>query len=285
MIATTTANQEIFLLRKIFCILPQKYLVVSEKITIFVVEIKEQLKLTDMEINKQHQLALIKMKNDNDRIMYILEYVLGATSPETAAMMREIIDTGIAYGVTEPYPRTGDDGHPYWPRTSVMMGVGADVAVEANEEPYLHRGILTNVKGRPYGYWVDRTHKHEVQSKSEKSESIQAIMRKIAKRKVYDLEECVNPIILEKAKKTLNKRNIPFILETKKGHNILTVQIVNENFFSVPITEENADRTIGLMSYALHRPDMASQEIPGIVMFKNYVLESKWKELTKEYNS
>ena len=232
--------------------------------------------------NNKTSLTLLKMTNENDKIMYIVEHVLGATSPETAVTMREIIDTGISYGATETYPRTGDDGHPWWPRTSVMMGVGSELAVEANEEPYLHRGILTNVKGHPYGYWVDRSRKHEVESTSEKSENIQAIIRKNAKRKVYVVEECVNPTILAIAKKTLNKRNIPFILETKKGCNILTVQVINENFFSVPITEETAERTVGLMSYAIHRPDMASQEIPGIKMFKNYALEAKWNELTKE---
>ena len=231
--------------------------------------------------NKSLYLKLFKM-NDNEKIMYIIEHVFGAVSPETAVTIREVIDLGIENELTEPYPRTGDDGHPWWPRTSVMMGVGSVEAVEANEEPYLHRAILSNIKGKPYGYWVDHSHKHEISSRSEKSESVQVVSRRISKRKEYVVETCDNMNILTMAKKVLNRRNIPFILETKKGCSVLTVQIVGEKFFSVPLTDNDAERTLGLMSYAIHRPDRASEEIPGIKMFKNFALEAKWKELTAE---
>lgn len=100
---------------------------------------------------------------ENDKIMRTIERVLGATSRETAVSLEEVIEKGIELGITETYPRGKADGHPWYPRTSVMMGVGSFNAVVANEEKHLHRAKMRKEGGRAkMYYWVDRTRNHEM---------------------------------------------------------------------------------------------------------------------------
>lgn len=98
--------------------------------------------------------------NDSDKIMYVVEHILGAISPDTSVDMRTIVETGIEAGLTHDYPRGREDGHPWWPHTSVMMGVGENA--ENWEEIHLHRQMMSkNGKGKAMYYWVDRTRRHK----------------------------------------------------------------------------------------------------------------------------
>lgn len=108
--------------------------------------------------------------NENEKIMNIIEKVFNATSPETAVSMEQIIDKGIALGVTYSYPRGRADGHPWWPRTSLMAGVGSEAAVMENEEKHLFRQKMSKNGSRvKMYYWVDRTKDHEVITRSSKA--------------------------------------------------------------------------------------------------------------------
>ena len=109
--------------------------------------------------------------NDSDKIMYIIEKVFNATSPETAVTMEQVIEKGIKMGVTEDYPRGKEDGHPWYPHTSIMMGVGSPDAVMAWEEIHLHRKKMHKNNHRSvFFYWVDKTKVHQVVRKSSKAE-------------------------------------------------------------------------------------------------------------------
>lgn len=108
--------------------------------------------------------------HENEKIMNIIENVLGATSPATAVSMETIVNKGIELGATEFYPRGRKDGHPWWPRTSVMMGVGAPNAVAENEELHLHRQKMYQNSKRPkMCYWVDRTSEHAIVHRDSKA--------------------------------------------------------------------------------------------------------------------
>lgn len=108
---------------------------------------------------------------ENDKIMNIIEKVFNATTPETAVSMEEIINKGIEMGLTFSYPRGRADGHPWWPRTSVMAGVGSVNAVMENEEKHLFRQKMSKNGGHvKMYYWVDRTREHEVITRKDKAD-------------------------------------------------------------------------------------------------------------------
>lgn len=78
----------------------------------------------------------------------------------------------------------------------------------------------------------------------------------------------------------LRRRGIPFLLETRLDENVLTVRVVNEYFLEIPVTLEGVDRTIGLVPYCIHRPDLAHEEIPGVRRIRDFALARSWKERT-----
>lgn len=89
------------------------------------------------------------------------------------------------------------------------------------------------------------------------------------------------PLLLVKVEEGLRKRNIPFLFETRMDRNILTVHIINEYFFEIPLTLENADRTIGMVSYFIHRPEYAHEEMPEIRKKWSRQLYRQWDTLTR----
>lgn len=110
--------------------------------------------------------------NENEKIMNIIEKVFKATNPETSVTLEQVIEKGIEMGVAEDYPRGKEDGHPWYPRTSVMMGVSDNVnALMENEEFHLHRRKMRkNGKGCAFFYWVDRTKMHKTVKRNQKAE-------------------------------------------------------------------------------------------------------------------
>lgn len=116
--------------------------------------------------------------NDSDKIMNIIEKVFKATSPETAVTMEQVIEKGIQMGMAEDYPRGKEDGHPWYPHTSVMMGVGAPDAVMNWEEIHLHRKKMHKVNGKScFFYWVDKTKIHQVVRKSSKADGLKQAVK------------------------------------------------------------------------------------------------------------
>ena len=95
--------------------------------------------------------------------------------------------------------------------------------------------------------------------------------RDIAKIEFPALELIIN--------RELVSRKIPYLFKTQKDENILTVQIVSEYFFDIPITMENVDKATRLMRYFLNRPDCAREEMPEIRRRRDYRLAKSWKEV------
>lgn len=88
------------------------------------------------------------------------------------------------------------------------------------------------------------------------------------------------PLLAVKIGDGLRKRGVPFLFETRLDRNVLTVHVVNEYFLEFPITLENVDRTVGLVPYCIHRPDLAHEEVPGVRRVRNYTLARSWNERT-----
>ena len=216
--------------------------------------------------------------SDNDKIMYVVNDILGANSPKNAVDMKTIIANGIDLGLAEPYPRNGHDGHPWYPRTSIMMGVGSETAVAANEEPYLHRDKMKRGCGRAcFYYWVDKSHKHEIVTMDTEikryGNTCEPVIPKVKKTIDTELET--------KVADYCTKNGIKYIFGLQGNTHILTINIVGEYFFNIPITRESVDRTLGLIPYFLHRPDLAAEEVPGIQKMKNWKLVNRWNTLSK----
>lgn len=90
------------------------------------------------------------------------------------------------------------------------------------------------------------------------------------------------PLLALKIGDGLQKRGIPFLFETRFDKNILTVRVVEEYFLEIPITLESVDRTVGLVPYCLHRPDLAHEEIPGVRRIRDYALARSWDKRTSK---
>ena len=86
------------------------------------------------------------------------------------------------------------------------------------------------------------------------------------------------PLLAVKIGDGLRKRGIPVLFETRLDKNVLTVRVVNEYFMEIPITLESVDRTVGLVPYCIHRPDLAHEEIPGVRRIRNYALARSWNK-------
>ena len=100
-------------------------------------------------------------------------------------------------------------------------------------------------------------------------------------RKARTITVLEYPLLLVKVEEGLRKRKIPFLFETRMDRNILTVHIINEYFFEIPLTLENVDRTIGLVGYFIHRPEYAHEEMPEIRKKWSRQLFRQWDTLTR----
>lgn len=106
--------------------------------------------------------------DDNEKIMYIIEKVLNARTPETGVTMEQIIAKGLELGLAMDYPRNLVGDHPWFPRMTIMMGVSKAGNIAEHEEPYLHRQRMRrNSKVLAYHYWVDKSHRHAILDKDD----------------------------------------------------------------------------------------------------------------------
>lgn len=100
-----------------------------------------------------------------------------------------------------------------------------------------------------------------------------------SKKRQRDIALIEYPLLSHKIAVRMQKKGIPYLFATKGIENILTVQIVWEYFFEIPMNLENCDRVLDLMNYILMRPECASEEVPEIRHRKNYKLARSWKEV------
>ena len=100
-------------------------------------------------------------------------------------------------------------------------------------------------------------------------------------RKARTVAVLEHPLLRVMVEEGLRKRNIPFLFETRMDRNILTVHIINEYFFEIPLTLDTADRIIGLVGYFIHRPEYAREELPEIRKKWSRQLFKQWDTLTR----
>ena len=214
---------------------------------------------------------------ENEKILYVVNDVLGATSPKTSVDMRTIVETGINLGLTEDYPRGREDGHPWWPHTSIMMGVGSPEAVLNNEEPYLHRDKMKkgHSRARMY-YWVDRSHQHDLVTKDAKVKKY----GKTTEVTIPKVRHTVDTALVDKVANHPNLKNHKYLFGLQGGNHILTLHVTGDFFFNIPITTDSVDRTLGLIPYFYLRPDQLTTEVPGARITKNWKLRKNWDTIT-----
>ena len=87
------------------------------------------------------------------------------------------------------------------------------------------------------------------------------------------------PLLELKVKEELGRLKIPYLFRTVSDKNILTVHVVNEYFFDVPVTLENVEKATRLMNYFINRPDCAREELPEIRCKVNYSLAREWNKV------
>ena len=86
------------------------------------------------------------------------------------------------------------------------------------------------------------------------------------------------PLLQLRIGEGMRKRGIPFLLETRETRNVLTVRIVKEHFFEIPVSLKNVDKVIGMMQYILLRPDCAKEVLPRGRIVRNCSLARSWNE-------
>ena len=96
----------------------------------------------------------------------------------------------------------------------------------------------------------------------------------------YKIARIEFPVLELKVKEELGRKKIPYQFSTYRDENILTVQVVNEHFFEIPITLENVEKATRLMSYFINRPDCAREELPEIRRKVNYRLAKEWDKVS-----
>ena len=85
-----------------------------------------------------------------------------------------------------------------------------------------------------------------------------------------------------RVKERMTGLGIPYLFTTSRDKNYLTVRIVADYFFRIPLTMENADRVLGLVKYFIHRPDYAWEEMPSIRQVRNPRWAASWDRITAQ---
>lgn len=95
----------------------------------------------------------------------------------------------------------------------------------------------------------------------------------------YKIARIEFPVLEMKVKEELGRKKIPYQFRTHLDENLLTVQVVNEHFYEIPVTLENVEKATRLMSYFINRPDCAREELPEIRHRVNYRLAKEWSKV------
>ena len=87
------------------------------------------------------------------------------------------------------------------------------------------------------------------------------------------------PLLSYRLSEEMPKKGIPYLFQAKGFENILTVQVVKEYFYDIPLCLENFDRVMSMLKYCIARPEYALEEIPEIRKKKNYLLMGSWHKV------
>ena len=88
------------------------------------------------------------------------------------------------------------------------------------------------------------------------------------------------PVLQPRIAAELTRRGIRFVFANNDAENILTVHVVAEYFYAIPVTLDNVDRVLTYISYCINRPDYAHEEIPEIRRFRNGHYAKIWEQVS-----
>ena len=95
-------------------------------------------------------------------------------------------------------------------------------------------------------------------------------------RRRWDIARIEFPALEAIVSRELPLRGIPYRFSTRRDENVLTVHIVAEYFFDIPLTMENVEKVTRLLPYFINRPDCAREEMPEIRQRRDYRLSKIW---------
>lgn len=89
------------------------------------------------------------------------------------------------------------------------------------------------------------------------------------------------PLLSHLVAEAMAAKGIPYRFLTRRYENILTVQVVGEWFFDIPVTLDSLQKIMDLLGYCLMRPDHAKKTLPQIRKRVDYNLARSWKEVAE----
>ena len=89
------------------------------------------------------------------------------------------------------------------------------------------------------------------------------------------------PLLSHRVAEAMAAKGIPYRFMTRRYENILTVHVVGEWFFDIPVTLDSLQKTMDLLGYCLMRPDHAKETLPQIRKRVDYNLARSWKEVAE----
>ena len=88
------------------------------------------------------------------------------------------------------------------------------------------------------------------------------------------------PVLQQRITAELSRRGIRYVFANTEAENILTVHVVAEHFYAIPVTFDNVDRILTFISYCINRPEYAHEEIPEIRRFRNWYYANIWEQVS-----
>ena len=132
--------------------------------------------------------------------------------------------------------------------------------------------------------WKDLPEKVE-RYMPELQEAEKQIRERTAERFVFwrrqnDISLIEFPVLQQRISAEMSRRGIRYVFANNEGENILTVHVVSEHFYAIPITLDNVDRVLTYISYCINRPEYAHEEIPEIRRYRNWYYAKIWDKVS-----
>ena len=103
-------------------------------------------------------------------------------------------------------------------------------------------------------------------------------------RRKVEVARIEYPLLSYRLSVEMPKKGIPYLFVAKGSENVLTVQVVREHFYDIPLSLDNFDRVMSMLKYCIARPEYALEEIPEIRKRRSYTLRDSWNRVASSGN-
>lgn len=103
-------------------------------------------------------------------------------------------------------------------------------------------------------------------------------------RRKVEVARIEYPLLSYRLSVEMPKKGIPYLFVAKGSENVLTVQVVWEHFYDIPLSLDNFDRVMSMLKYCIARPEYALEEIPEIRKRRSYTLRDSWNRVASSGN-